>query len=245
MYSESLFHILNEIDSTNNYAMAKVHEGLAHHGMAWFAASQSDGKGQRGKKWASNHGENIILSVVIEPFKWFAARPFLFNALIANTCRQFLSDLIDEEVEIKWPNDLYIRDRKAGGILIENIYRGNQWNMSVAGMGINVNQLSFSPDIPNPISLRQITDIQYDTLSLSKKLHLLILDNLSVLEENNLNRIIVEYNKNLYKRGQLVKLRRENMVFETKIEEVNEFGQLITSDNIERQFEFGEVEWVI
>ena len=245
MYQESLFHILNEIDSTNNYAMAKVHEGLAHHGMAWFAASQSEGKGQRGKKWTSNYGENIILSIVIEPLRCFASHPFLFNAHIANTCRQYLADLINEEVKIKWPNDIYIRDRKAGGLLIENIYRGKQWYISVAGIGINVNQLSFSPDIPNPISLKQITDIKYDTLLLSKKLHLLIIENMLVVDENKTNKIIIEYNYNLYKRNESVRLRRENMVFETKIESVNEFGQLLTSDTIDRQFEFGEIEWVM
>lgn len=245
MYSESLFHILDIVDSTNNYAMAKVHEGLAHHGMAWYAACQSEGKGQRGKKWQGNYGENIILSTVIEPCGWFSSRPFLFNALFANTCRRFLADLIQEKVSIKWPNDLYIRDRKAGGILIENVYRGNQWKFSVAGIGINVNQTDFSPELPNPVSIRQITNIEYETLLLSKKLHSLIIENVKESEVVNLNAILNEYNNYLYKKGERVKLRKENVVFETKIESVNEFGQLLTYDNFERQFEFGEVEWVV
>ena len=67
MAEDGFFNILNTVDSTNNYAMAKVHAGMAAHGMAWFAKEQTTGKGQRGKSWISEKGKNIALSLVLEP----------------------------------------------------------------------------------------------------------------------------------------------------------------------------------
>ena len=68
------------------------------------------------------------------------------------------------DVSIKWPNDIYIGDRKAAGILIENIYKGGSWNGSVAGIGINLNQTSFHPMRPRPVSLKMITGNDYDVI---------------------------------------------------------------------------------
>ena len=76
------------------------------------------------------------------------------NCLAAH---DFFSHYVFNNAFIKWPNDLYWRDRKAGGILIENIIRGKDWQSAVAGIGININQTSFDPDITNAISLKQIT----------------------------------------------------------------------------------------
>ena len=76
------FHVIQQVDSTNKYAMEKVSEGLANHLDAWFAIDQTEGKGQRGKIWVSNPGENITFSVVIRPQQSFQKNPFSFNAFI-------------------------------------------------------------------------------------------------------------------------------------------------------------------
>src|SRR6185295_3982950 len=110
MESIEFFRILDSVDSTNNYAMAALHAGMAKHGMAWYAKDQNAGKGQRGKQWISEPGENIIMSVVFEPPALFSSRSFLFNAVIANTCHAFLNRYIKNEVKIKWPNDIFLRD---------------------------------------------------------------------------------------------------------------------------------------
>ena len=239
------FRILDRVDSTNNYAMAALHAGTAKHGMAWFAKDQVSGKGQRGKQWISPVGENIIMSIVIEPPLFFSARSFLFNAVISNTCHTFLNAHIKDEIKIKWPNDIYLDDRKAGGILIENIYKGTTWKWSVVGIGINVNQIEFPATLKNAVSLKQITGENYDAIELAKELYEMILASISNIGRSNLSEIIKTYNTNLYLANKKVKLRKQNVVFETTIKGVNEHGQLLTADKMPRQFEFGDVEWVL
>lgn len=245
MESIEFFRILDRVDSTNNYAMAAVHAGMAKHGMAWFAREQLSGKGQRGKNWVSMPGENIIMSLVLEPPALFSGRPFPFNAVVSNCCHTFLSTYIKKEIRIKWPNDIYLRDRKAGGILIENTFQGIKWKWAVVGIGINVNQVEFPENIQNPISMKLETGKTYDVIRLARELYDLILRSISEINENSLPDIIRKYNNQLFMVNQKVRLRRQNVVFETTIDAVNEQGQLLTSDTIPRQFEFGEVEWIL
>ena len=239
------FNILDSVDSTNNYAMAKVHEGLATHGMAWFAHDQTQGKGQRGKEWISAPGQNIILSIVIKPAPLFRDFPFLFNAFIANCCQQFLQEKSGHNIFIKWPNDLYWCDRKAGGILIENVFSGTDWKWSVLGIGININQSIFSTNASRPVALAEITGKKSDPLILGKQLYSYILQKFNLINSESLTAILMHYNNVLYKKNATVKLRKNNAIFRTTIKEVNQKGQLIAVDVMERFFDFGEVEWVL
>lgn len=244
MPETELFSILDSIDSTNNYAMAKVHEGLAKHGMAWFARDQTAGKGQRGKVWQSRAGQNVALSIVLKPKGIFYSNPFLLNALVAVTCRQFFSAKAGKDIFIKWPNDIYWRDRKAGGILIENVFADKKWKWSVVGIGLNINQTNFNGLFTNVTSLALITGKEWDPESIAQKLHEAILQNAETITESDFRRLLDDYNAALYKRNETVKLKKDNVTFLTMIKKINDFGQLITEDAMERQFNFGEVEWV-
>ena len=237
------FTVLASVDSTNNYAMAQVHAGLAKHGTAWFAREQHAGRGQRGKQWATQPGENIILSTVIEPFL-LVQQQFLLSAAIALACYRFFSNYAGDETKIKWPNDLYWRDRKAGGILVENVLKGQDWKFAIAGMGININQTSFPEHLLNPVSLKQITGKTFDPLNLAKELCLKIDEVLNEMKSGGTENIIQQYKAVLYKRNEKVKLKKSIAVFETIIREVKSDGLLITEDTMERSFDFGEVEWV-
>ncbi len=245
MKRTEFFRILDSVGSTNNYAMAELHAGMASHGMAWFAKEQNAGKGQRGKKWIARPGENITMSIVIEPGTFFSSRSFLFNMAISNACFDFLNSYSKDEIKIKWPNDIYIRDRKAAGILIENIYRGNLWKWAVVGIGVNINQVDFPDQLKNATSLKKNTGQNYDAIELGKELYKTILHAVAMIKRPSLPEILKNYNRNLFMLNEKVKLRKENMVFETIITGVNEHGQLLTEDNISRQFNFGEVEWVL
>ena len=242
MQSNLVFNTLNQVDSTNNYAMEQIHAGLANHGMAWYAREQVSGKGQRGKTWNSAAGENIILSTAIVPPAAVSNHPFLFNAIVSLTSKRFIEEIISETVKIKWPNDLMIRDRKSAGILIENNYRGNSWNWAVVGVGINVNQIEFPENSNNPISIKEITGETYNPELLARKLHQYLIDAFANL---SIGQILTNYNDSLFKIGEKTTLRTSNNVFETTIIGVNEKGLLMTSDVIERTFQFGEVEWVV
>lgn len=245
MEQVELFSILDIVDSTNNYAMAKVHAGLAKHGNAWFAHHQKSGKGQLGKQWQSNPRENILMSIVIEPDIVYYGKPFFFNAAVANICHHFFKIYAGNEVSIKWPNDIYWRDRKAGGILIENIYQKKKWKWAVVGIGININQVAFDPSFPNPVSLKQVTGKSFDPILLARELYKLIMVSINAKTPGTMKDILIQYNSNLYMRYREVQLRKGNVVFTTMVKEVDHQGQLKTEDAIERSFSFGEAEWLI
>jgi BirA family biotin operon repressor/biotin-[acetyl-CoA-carboxylase] ligase len=162
--------ILQSVESTNNYAMAKVHAGLAKHGETWLALEQTAGKGQRGKAWQSAPGDNIIFTTVLKPDFLSLDSQVLLSRAVALACYDFFYRHAGDETKLKLPNDLYWRDRKAGGILIENVFRGSDWSYAVVGIGININQVQFDPALPNPVSLKQITGKTFDIMVLSKEL---------------------------------------------------------------------------
>ncbi len=224
--------------------MEKAHAGLATHGMAWFAHDQNAGKGQRGKSWFSEPGKNIALSLVLQPELMDNPHQFYLSAAMALACFEFFCSYAGEETKIKWPNDLYWRDRKAGGILIENIFQGNKWKFGVVGIGININQLNFGLDLNNPVSLKQITGKNFDPLVLAKELYGLLVKKSAELNASSFNDILAAYNQNLYRQNEKVMLKKGNMVFESVVKGITPLGQLHTIDTTERYFDFGEVEWL-
>lgn len=235
---------LESVDSTNNYAMALAKSGKAGHGTLVFAHDQRTGKGQRGRTWESRPGENIILSAVLEPVAFPPSSAFGLSAAVALACHDLFSLFAGpDSVAIKWPNDLYWNDRKAGGILIENQFKGMQWVLAIAGIGININQVVFGVTARNPVSLRQITGRVFDVPALARELGGFLDRRYSEWEAGG--SLIEAYNRVLYRRGQEVQLRKDNAVFRTRIEEVSPQGQLVTKDVMERRFVFGEVEWII
>ncbi len=167
---------LSTIDSTNIYAMAQIKEGLAKSGSCFRADFQTQGKGQHGRVWESSKGQNILCSYILELEKldalkkWSPTDQIGFSAAIALGIRAFFDAHTNGDTKIKRPNDIYWRDRKAGGILIENLLKGTAWTWSVIGIGININQTVFSPEAPNPVSLKQITGLDWDILSLQEAL---------------------------------------------------------------------------
>ena len=225
--------------------MEMIHAGMASHGMAWFAREQTTGKGQRGKNWISEPGKNILLSLVIQPQSLDNSRQFVLSAAMALACFEFFSFYSGNQAKIKWPNDLYWRDRKAGGILIENVFHGNKWKYAVVGIGININQVDFDRALKNPVSLKQITGSEYDTLALAEELYTKLMNRASTLNASSYERIIQEYNQHLYGLNEKLRLKKGNRVFETLVKGVSANGHLLTSDAIENEFDFGEVEWVI
>ena len=243
MTEDGFFTILDTVDSTNNYAMQQVQDGLAKHGRAWFAIEQTAGKGQRGKTWASEKGKNIAMSFVLEPEQLQITSQFHLSAVVALACFEFLKQYAGDEMKIKWPNDLFWRDRKAGGILIENKFQGKVWKWAVVGLGININQTGFNNNLANAVSLKQITGKTFDTVAMAKELHELVLKKLA--EGRTTDEILKQYNQHLYKINELVTLRKTGIKFNTVIKEVLATGRLITVDAIEREFDFGEVEWVL
>lgn len=167
---------LPSIDSTNIYAMEQIKAGKAISGSCYNTPFQTHGKGQHGRVWESEKGQNLLCSYVLElksvnPSKnWGPEDQKGLSAAVAIGAKTFFRTHAGEETLIKLPNDIYWRDRKAGGILIENSLRGTEWTWAVIGIGFNINQTSFSADAPNPVSLRQITGRQWEIARLQTEL---------------------------------------------------------------------------
>lgn len=242
---------LSETESTNNYAMGwvqgrllpKGHDAVMN-GMAVLAYHQTEGRGQRGKKWQSPPGESLSLSIVLQPDFLLATQGFSLLSTIAVAVDSVLETYLGDETKIKWPNDLYWRNRKVGGILIENVVKGSRYNYAVAGIGINVLQKRFPPFLENPVSIKQVTGKEYAVKDVAVRIQEAVVDAVKVLATNNIA-FYEAYNQKLFKKEERVKLKKENRVFETVIKGVNAQGELMTGENGLTIFRFGEVEWML
>lgn len=224
------------------YAMEQLQADMAAHGTAFFAHHQTAGRGQRGKIWVAEKDMHIALSVIADTSFLLVSEQFHLSVAVALAVYDFFSKYAGDETSIKWPNDLYWRDRKAGGILIENIIKGKNWQAAVIGTGININQPSFPPELKNPVSLKQITGKTFDPVVLAKELCGCLEMHYQELITHGFSNMLHHYNELLYKQGQKVRLKKGSVVFNCVIEGVSANGELQVSGGM--GFQFGEVEWV-
>lgn len=155
---------LQEVDSTNRYL--SQHSDEFPDLSAVIAGSQTAGRGQRGNSWESEPGLNATLSIIMHPASWVKpSEQFVISQVVAvaivETLRMFMPEMT-REIAVKWPNDIYVGDRKICGILIENVIQGGNLVRSIIGIGLNVNQQVFLSDAPNPVSMARLTGRSYD-----------------------------------------------------------------------------------
>ena len=244
------FTELTEVDSTNIYAMNQVKTNLAGHGAAYLAQKQWAGKGQMGKVWEAETGQNILLSVVLDPkklvFDGLALEPSVVSMLVAVGCFNFFITYAGDETSIQWPNDIYWRDRKAAGILIENSFRGPIWQWSIAGMGVNINQTEFGTDLNKAVSLKQITGKTFQVPALAKELCSHIEAALQMVVDKGPDTLLALYNNALYKKGEQVQLDIEGQKITATICRVLSNGHLeIETENGSKQSHaLGAIQWL-
>jgi BirA family biotin operon repressor/biotin-[acetyl-CoA-carboxylase] ligase len=154
------------------------------------------------------------------------------------------SNIIMSETSVKWPNDIYWRDRKAGGMLIENKWFGQEWQFSVVGIGINLNQTQFPQTSRKPVSLRQITGRNLDLLQEARLLCEELENRWQQLRRGEKQSIHTEYQSRLFGMNKICRFRRNTIEFETRVVGVSEQGELLTQDQTARRFKVGEIEWV-
>lgn len=122
-----------------------------------MAVDQNRGRGQKGTVWQSEPGKNLTFSLLLTPAFLDPKQQFVLTAAVSLAVAQWLETLIHADVHIKWPNDIYVGDRKIGGILIENILKGRTWKSSIVGIGLNINQTVFPAGISErATSVKQI-----------------------------------------------------------------------------------------
>ena len=240
------FIVLQEVDSTNNYAKQLIVSKAAEEGTVVLAYHQEQGRGQMGNRWESEKDKNLTFSIILYPDFLSAADQFLLSEVISLGIFDFISSQV-EGVKIKWPNDMYVGDKKIAGILIENSVMGNSLFSSVAGIGININQNVFLSGAPNPVSLKQLTGKTYILEELAEKVTDSIFIWYKKLRSGQSEVINATYISNLFRRGEWSVFREQNRTFEARIVGIGEFGRLLTEDRSGKitGYMFKEVEFVI
>ena len=156
-----------ELSSTNEEALRRIAEGRAGEGMVFITHHQLHGKGAGQNHWESEPDKNLTFSLVLEPRFMEPSAQFVITEMVSLALFDVVKQSLGEEhLSIKWPNDLYYKDEKLAGILIQNRVVGNQIDFSVIGVGLNVNQKVFYSDAPNPVSMANISGKEEDLTGL-------------------------------------------------------------------------------
>ena len=137
----------HRLASTNDLARELAASGVSE-GVALMALEQTAGRGRQGRSWASPAGEGLYISLIIRP-RIRAAASALITLASAVAVAESLADL-GIAADIKWPNDVMARGRKISGILVESAIEGESMQYAVVGVGINVTQRAFPPDLNQP-----------------------------------------------------------------------------------------------
>lgn len=150
---------LDKTDSTNTWV--SCHETELEPTSLVYCAEQTAGRGQRGNSWESEPGKNITASLLFHPEHHEAVRQFELSEAVALALADYLK-YKGVEANVKWPNDIYVGGHKISGILVEHVITGKNITRTIAGFGLNINQKKFISNAPNPISLTQLTGLDYD-----------------------------------------------------------------------------------
>ena len=232
---------LEEIDSTNRYLKNYREEGDEEMIVA-VADYQAAGKGQGTHTWESEKGKNLLFSIKVYPHWIPVRRQFVLSMAGALAVKDALDSYV-ENITLKWPNDVYWNDHKISGTLIENTIDSKGIKSCVFGIGLNVNQLVFHSDAPNPVSLAQILGHEVDRDEVLKK----ILDGFEkyyeLLRRADYMDVSGIYHLSLYRRKGFHPYRDADGEFEGALVEVEDDGHLILHDRQGRirSYAFGEI----
>lgn len=238
---------LTQVDSTNNYAKNELAKSAPlPEGTVILAEHQFAGRGQTNNTWDSEPGKNLTFSILLSPSFLAPEKQFMLNKAISIGINDVLAGIIGKEVKIKWPNDIYVNDRKLGGILIENIIQGTNWKHAIVGIGLNVNQTDFPEHLNQATSIKKILGEEQDKGSLLNKICKGIEGWYLQLKASKFDTINERYLDVMYRLNETHLFRTEGTVREGKIVSVEDNG-LLNVDFLgnHRTFGFKEIEFVI
>jgi len=246
-YSKPELKFYAQLDSTNTELKKLVSQHkLAEHSVV-ITAEQTAGRGQTGNCWESEKNANLTFSLLLRPTFLAPHLQFYISKIVSLGLINTIHHLTGKQAHIKWPNDIYIGDKKAAGILIENSISGATLDYCVIGIGLNVNQEFFKSDAPNPVSLKNITGEKYNLEQVLEQ----VLENIEhyyhQLETNRLELINTAYFNSLYRKDGFHTYKDAHGLFKARIEKINEQGlmTLIDTDDQAREYAFKEVSFVV
>ena len=236
---------LDSVDSTNSWVIQNEEE-LPSPSLV-YCVNQTAGRGQRGNSWESEPGKNVTASLIFHPENFPACQQFFILEAVALALTDFLREE-GVDAKVKWPNDIYVGDKKIGGTLVEHYVTGKNITRTVAGFGLNLNQEKFYSDAPNPVSLTMLTGKVYDIDSVVKKISEFLEKNISTLGDptsfhENFIKLLWRNDGEIYPFFD----RKENRMIKAKIDSIAADGilTLLTDEDEEKKYAFKEVEFVL
>ncbi len=235
-----------EIDSTNAEAHRLIGMGEVGHKLILVADYQQSGRGQTGNHWESEAGKNLLFTLCVQPVFLPSKNQFLLSEIVSLATCETLNEYCPG-IEIKWPNDIYYGEKKLCGILIENTLTSTKIAQSFIGVGINVNQVTFNSDAPNPVSLLQINGNEIDRKNILETFirHFDIYFN--QLSNNDFSSVQKDYRNHLFRREGFHPYRDSKGEFQARLVDVLQDGHLILQDEKcqTRSYMFKEVEFIL
>lgn len=244
LYLKNSIISLEVVDSTNNYAARLIKDEEPDEGTVILADFQKSGRGQRNQVWDSEKAKNLTFSIILYPDFLKAENHFYISMAISIGIVRYLQSLTDN-VKVKWPNDIYIENKKIAGILIENSLIGSYIKNSIIGIGLNVNQINFPDFKPAPTSMAIELKKEFKREKVLNELLQYINSWIAKLYDNKLPTIKKTFESLMLYRNEPVVFTQKNLVFTGIIMGVNDFGQLIVKKegDVIQLFNFKEIEF--
>ncbi len=244
---------LRQTTSTSTLLRQMLDEGKHFDSLSCITTDfQTGGRGQLGNSWESADGQNLLISVFYAPQNLSVASQFYISMAVCLALTDILSPMLanhSSALRIKWPNDIYVEDKKIAGILIENKLAGHSIAECIIGLGLNVNQQAFLSNAPNPISLANLTSKTFDIEKIRQSFLSSLVTRLHLVDTEQFDTLVADYRALLYRAdGQLHPFRTEGgRQFSAQIANVAPDGRLTltTADGQQLTFLFKEVEFVI
>ncbi len=240
---------LEETDSTNNYIQQLLAEKKeVDEGMLVWTEFQTSGRGQNQNKWESERGKNLTFSLLLSPDFVPVTEQFILSQIASLGVVDFLSSFCElTDLSIKWSNDVYWKDKKICGMLIENLISGRSISHTILGIGININQTAFKSNAPNPVSVRQITGKSYNlNLAITAVREAILKRYMQLLRDEKVQ-IRKDYFNCLYRGKGYFRYKDNSGEFLACIKDIRENGLLVleTNSGEERVYAFKEVSFIL
>lgn len=234
---------LKETVSTQTLASQMLARGELSHATFVVAGYQTQGRGYASNTWYSSPKTNLLGTLFIEYTSLPAQEQFTVTTLVSVAIARFLEKELQRQVFIKWPNDIFVNDRKICGLLIENQIMGNQLRSSLIGIGLNVNEVRFPNDLPRAVSMFQLDGKNREIKAVAYALASSILGFVETPDFSETSRR--EYLSRLYRKDKPALYKTGDETFEGIIRGVDVFGRLVIENKGGMQtFRFKEVEYL-
>ena len=240
------YHHFEQIDSTNAYLQRKQSETDIRNRVV-SADEQSAGKGMGNNSWESEVGKNLTFSLAVDMGFLPAAQQFLLSEAVPLGIIEVLDGILPtEKLSIKWPNDIFYENRKLAGILINSTIKANMMDVSIIGIGLNVNQMQFQDWPTHPISMKMITGKDYDLEPLLEQIAERIIKKVEQLKSNPTS-IEQDYLNRLFRYRSWADYEIEGKTLRLFMTGIDTFGrlQLVDEQQELHQYEIKQIKFLV